>query len=510
MVVVATICATVGIAAGTTVASAAAKPKAGGSVKYLTNTAWPSFDPADRATAAVPSSTSTASALFVVFDGLVVSDAVTGTAKPRIATLTSKDSTVFTMKIHPDVKFSDGTVLDAQAVKTNWDRLNTTAIAPGKANFANISSWVVTDPLTLTVTLKTATPDFPYLLGTWAQNFIVSPKQLSTNVAGVVKSPVGAGPYMVTEFIINDHATLTRNPNYYGKTYLDSITFQYVSDESQRLATMRSGGADLARTSDVVTASQAKQAGLQVTDLQVAGGQAVTFNTVKPPFDDLRARQAIAYVFDSKAMSKAVFGGAGVPVESLFPKGSPFYQPSIKQLAPNDKKAQDLFNELAAAGKPLSFTLSTTTTTGYVQMSQWLQTKLATFKNVTMKLEPLATTLASDRLIPGNFQAALYVPFGAIPSELATFFQTGGGKNYGKFSDPVMDAAIVKGNAATTQQARVAASKEMQAEWVKQVPHFMVIRNSSFVILGKNIHGYKPDANWLNQPDWTAIWKSAA
>jgi peptide/nickel transport system substrate-binding protein len=448
--------------------------------------------------------------LFAVYDGLVVSNAVTGVGKPRIATLTSKDSTVWTMKIRPDVKFSDGMVYDAQAVKTNWDRMNSVAAAPGKANFANIASWVVTDPLTLTVTMKTPMPDFPYLLGTWSQNYIVSPKQLSSSAAAVARTPVGAGPYMVTEFVTNDHITMVRNPNYYGKTYLDSITFQLITDESQRLATIRTGGGDLARTSDPTTISQAKQAGLMVTDVQVAGGQAMMFNTVKPPFDDLRARQAIAYVFDSKAMNKAVFAGAAVPVETLFPKGSPYYQPSIKQLAPNDKKAQDLFNELAAAGKPLSFTLSTTTTTGYVQMSQWLQTKLATFKNVTMKLEPLATTLASDRLIPGNFQAALYVPFGAIPSELATFFQTGGGKNYGKFSDPVMDAAIVKGNAATTQQARVAASKEMQAEWVKQVPHFMVIRNSSFVILGKNIHGYKPDANWLNQPDWTAIWKSAA
>jgi peptide/nickel transport system substrate-binding protein len=273
---------------------------------------------------------------------------------------------------------------------------------------------------------------------------------------------------------------------------------------------MRSGGADLARTSDPATISLAKQAGLKVTDLPVAGGQAVTFNTTKPPFDDLRARQAIAYVFDSKAMNKAVFAGAGEPVDTLFPKGSPYYQPSIKQLAPNDKKAQDLFNELAAAGKPLTFTLSTNTTTGYAQMSQWLQTKLATFKNVTMKIEGLATTLASDRLIPGTFQAALYVPFGAIPAELATFFQTGGGKNYGRFSDPVMDAAIQKGLTATSQQVRVAAAKEMQAEVFKQIPDFMIVRNPSGVIVSKTIHGYQPDANWLNQPDWTSIWKTAA
>jgi peptide/nickel transport system substrate-binding protein len=95
----------------------------------------------------------------------------------------------------------------------------------------------------------------------------------------------------------HDHATVVRNPTYYAKTFLDSITFQLVTEETQRAAMMRSGGGDLARTSDPATISQAKEAGLNVTDLAVAGGQAVTFNTTKPPFDDLRARQALAYVF---------------------------------------------------------------------------------------------------------------------------------------------------------------------------------------------------------------------
>jgi ABC-type transport system substrate-binding protein len=148
-------------------------------------------------------------------------------------------------------------------------------------------------------------------------------------------------------------------------------------------------------------------------------------------------------------MNEAVFGGAGDPIDTLFPKGSPYYQPSIKQLEPDDKKAQDLSNELAAAGKPVNFTLNSVNTTGHVQMGAVAPDQPATFTTVTMKLEPLATQ-AADRLIPGT---------------------------------SAMDAAIQKGLTATSLQARVAAAKDMQTKLVSRSRMSRSFRNPRAMIV---------------------------
>jgi peptide/nickel transport system substrate-binding protein len=407
------------------------------------------------------------------------------------------------------VKFSDGTTFDADAVKTNWDRIqNKTPAVPGKANLAG-ATWVVNDPQTLTITLKDPNVDFPYLLSTWNQNLIVSPTQIKSAESTIAKAPIGAGPYTVKSFDPNSSVVLVRNPNYYGKTYLDQITIAFVTDEAQRLATVRSGDADMLRTGSPDSVAQAKAAGLTIKDVGGGGGQGIQFNTAKPPFNDVRARQALELVFDAKVMNKVVNTGVATVVETLFPKGSPYYDASGVVTPPNDKKAQALLDQLAAEGKPLSFTLITPATTSFSNVAQWLQTKLATFKNVTMKLNIYTLgSITNALLIPGNFESVTVTEQGSVPSEFATYFQTGGGKNYGKFSNPQMDAAILKAKSGATVKARADAAKELQTVVKDQVPSVFYQRSPNLTIVGKSIKGYA-FVN-LNVPDWTKIWKSAA
>ena len=70
----------------------------------------------------------------MVFDMLAYSDPADGEVKPQTAeSLTSTDAVVWTLKLQPNIKFSDGTAYDAAAVKFNWERLR---IRPTAANAA--------------------------------------------------------------------------------------------------------------------------------------------------------------------------------------------------------------------------------------------------------------------------------------------------------------------------------------------------------------------------------------
>jgi peptide/nickel transport system substrate-binding protein len=478
-------------------------------LKYVTSVALGNLDPALGNP--IPSPNNETPAYLAIFDGLLTPDSVKGVAKPRIGSMSTKDSTVWTLKIQSGVKFSDGTLLDANAVKTNWDRIkNRTPASPARPNFDDVVSYVVSDPQTMTITLKAPNPDFPYVLSTYAQNYIVSPAQLASSEAQVARAPIGAGAYTVKDFVVNSTFTAVKNPNYYGKTYLDSITMSVVIDESQRLATVQSNGADLMRSTDVTTSAKAKSAGLNITNLNTAGGMIVLFNMSKPPFNDLRARQAIAYAFDSAAMIKGTLTG-GETALTLFPKGSPYYDASVQQLKPNDKKAQALFDELAAEGKPLNFTLGISSSTQHGTTAQWLQTKLASsFKNVTMKINPLlAGSTVSTFFTPGNFEAGLYLNTGVTASDFAQYFQTGASKNFARVADPAMDAALRKLGVASNAGARAAAAKSVQELVFKTIPAVFYARNPNLVVVGKDVKGYSPSAYYYNVPDWTKIWKSA-
>jgi peptide/nickel transport system substrate-binding protein len=336
---------------------------------------------------------------------------------------------------------------------------------------------------------------------------IVSPTQIKTAEASIARSPIGAGPYTVKSYEQSTQIVLVKNPTYYGKTYLDQITIAFLTDEAQRLATIRSGEADIIRTTSPDTKAQAVAAGLKVTDLATAGGQGIQFNTAKAPFDDVRARQAIAFVFDAKAMNKVVYAGSADVVDALFPKGSPYYDASGAVMKPNDKKAQALFDKLAAEGKPVNFTILANAAAATT--AQWLQTKLAGFKNVTMKLEVVTTgSITNLFLVPGNFQAVFLNQQGAVPSEFVTYYQTGAGRNYGKFSSPQMDAAILKAKAGATVQARADAAKDIQAVLKEQVPTLFYQRTPNVTVLSKAIQGYA--YVYYNVPDWTKIGKSGA
>jgi peptide/nickel transport system substrate-binding protein len=304
---------------------------------------------------------------------------------------------------------------------------------------------------------------------------------------------------------------MTKNPNYYGKTYIDTVVFKIIADASQSYATFQSGGADLQRTSDPTIIARAKQDGVKITNVEAAGGYALTFQASKVPFDDIRARQGIAYAFDAEAMNKAVWQGQAGLTPTLFPKSSPYYDASAKQLRPNDKKAQALFDELAAAGKSLNFELTYSNDTVFTNVAQWFQTKLASFKNVTMKLNPVPAGAISPQFQqPGNFQLALQSVVASLPSEFAQYFQTGGGKNYGRFSNAAMDAAMTKVSVASTPAARQSSSKEFQKIFVEQVPNLLYQATPHVVLVSKNIKGYNPLSYHYNVPDWTTFWKSGA
>jgi peptide/nickel transport system substrate-binding protein len=471
-------------------------PQKGGTLTWLFNAEPPGADPAQLRE--VPN----LSPLLVqaaIFDELVYTDPVTLKVKPKIATsLTTADKGLtWTMKLHSGVRFSDGTPFDAAAVQYNWQRF---ADPANKVPFAppaqEIASYEIPDPLTLKVTLKAADPLWDQLV---ARNLstIGSPTALKAGATAFSSKPVGAGPFLLKEWLRGSSMTLVRNPDYWqkGKPYLDEIDVKSVSDDAARLNTMLSGGGQVAlegaKTNVDQFRAESKKFSLVSTPAQ-GGGNAIVFNLTKAPFNDVRVRQALLLTLDSaELVQRANFGDKTTVMTTIDEKTSPFYNPKLKLPKTDPAAAQKLVDQVVAdqGGRPIEFTYLAFNVPAQVRMAEAIQAVITSkLKNVNMKIDSQSPASAVPRLATGDFQAALSTalrwtdPALDLPSVLRS---TGAGLNFGKYANPSVDAALTQLVNTTDLKTKQQALDTIVQNVLKDAPYVWVARFQQYYAIDK-------------------------
>jgi peptide/nickel transport system substrate-binding protein len=479
----------------------AGKPGQGGTMTYLVPSDVPSLDPVAFSVPSNPASL--APRAFAIYDALAVDNPKTGALEMRLAeAITSADNLVWTIRLKSEVTFSDGTPFNAEAVRFNWRRIaDPKSRAPMAPYALQMASMKVTDPLTLSVRLKAASAAFPRMVARYLTH-IASPTAIKKKGKGFGSSPVGAGPYVVKEFVRDDHLTLDRNPRYFGDTHLDRLVIRPVVDETQRLNTLLSGEADAMFTSDPTTGARADDAGFDRIETVLNGGSNITFNVSRAPFNDHRARQAIALAFDQAALNRDLFDGLAQPVDTLFAPSSPYYDSGTYQLRPDRRLAQELMDDLAAARKPLK--VAFVVPQSFSNRAEWFQTQLSRYRNIDVTLRVIPDVQAYGVAASGEFQAAFLASTWLYPEPAMTnYFGTRGTQNWGKYSNSDVDAALQQARTASDEGSRREAYAEVQREIVREVPGVFYFRPSYFVIHSRNVHDVSAISD--GSPLWTNI-----
>ncbi|SFK09728.1 ABC transporter substrate-binding protein [Amycolatopsis sacchari] len=314
-----------------------------------------------------PAKLSTDASLYanLAYDPLIYR-APDGSLQPRLATSWNYVGTgnkLFELKLRPDVRFSDGSPLTADVVKTNIEHFKKTSSSASL--LAAVASIEAPDPLTVRVSLSQPNPILPVL---FTQDFLAGnvasgpalaqPDTLATQSAG-------AGPYVLdpATTVSKDHYTYVPNPQYWNKNavHYDRVVVKVLTNANTALAAIKTGQVDVLRA-DYTTADAAKSAGLQIaqTPLSFIGlnltdraGQLV------PALGDVRVRQALNYAVDRQKITKALFGDYGTPTEQIQLPGEDGYNPQ-DFYGHDPAKARQL---LAEAGYPNGFTLPVLTRT---------------------------------------------------------------------------------------------------------------------------------------------------
>lgn len=427
-----------------------------------------------------------------LFGTLMTSDPETGAVDYKLAEdfATQDGGKTFQLKLRAGLKFTDGTPFDAEAVKFNWERLTDPTLGSNSSQDASsIEKTDVVDDTTLKVTLVRPTPRFSSQVILSSMNWIASPEALAGGAQKFDAAPVGAGPFTLKKWTRGGRIELVKNKSYVDapRPYLDAITVTSVADEAQRLSTLSSGGAEVTPLTLWGNVNKAKEAGLVVDTMPVGGGQMLGYNMRKAPFDDVRAREAVSLALDLDALDLAINEGHGEGAEKMFPKTSPLYN-DVSLHSFDAEKAQKLFDELKAEGKPVSFTF--TTFQGNEDLGQAVQAQLGAFKNVTVEVD-VADWAETGRILgEHNFQMTIAaVNFLDPDPALCRFACSQSPRNSMGFQDPELDKALQTGSTETSDEARQAAYQTATERIAEIVPGVFYQRQSFTFATAKNVGG---------------------
>ena len=434
-----------------------------------------------------------------VYDMLVYSDVATGKIVPQTAeSVTSTDAVVWTLKLRPGIKFSDGTAYDAAAVKFNYLRLqdpNNAAIRAAQANL--ISTMDVVDATTLKITLKSKNAVFPVAMT--AIPFVASPAAVTAQGSkyGSDANLVGAGPFLVKTWNRDSQWVLVRNPNYWRspQPYIDQVVVNPIIDETARKNTFTSGGANMTFLGLGTNADEVNRSGQFVERTMILnGGIVLHFNTKKAPFSDIRARQAVALAIDPKDYAKVVNSGLQEPIDSIFRHDSPFFDASIVQQANDPVKAQQLIDQVAAAnGGTFSFTITAFPVSNYQLSAQYVQGKLNAFNHVKVDIVTEASAQHITNCQTGNFSGACGtgVIFDDPEPAWTGLYTCNATPSPTGWCNTQFDKDVADNQATLDPQQRINDIKDAQKIFYSEVPTLHLERRYSWMFHAKNIQNFK-------------------
>lgn len=362
-------------------------------------------------------------ALFpLLWDGLTQTDQ-DGKVVPDLATSweASSDQKTWTFKLRDGVLFSDATPFTSQDVVDTFQYYLKPTTATQEANkIATVTDVKAVDPTTVQFTLSAPNALFPSAI-VWVKMLKMSA------LATIDKDPIGTGPYVVKDFVPNDHLTLVRNDKFFDKPApLDEIKIVTASDSASAASSLASGDLDVLWAlplSDVEQYQGNDQVSI-VLPKSPSQWPSWEVDATAAPFNNVKARQALAYAIDREQILQAAYYGEGEVSEMNDPLSTSnpwFSKDGLTDYTYNLDKAKELFAE---AGVKVGDTLTWWGVAGanpeWNTSGQILQASLKQI-GINLKIENNDISTWVDKFYPaGKSYPGMIVPnFQSTPIEPA-------------------------------------------------------------------------------------------
>ncbi len=446
--------------------------------------------------------------LWTMYDTLVEWDYDTLKPKPGLAKWSYPDPKTMVLDISKDIKFHDGTPLDAEAVKFNLERNRADQRSNIKADLTSVESVEVTGPLQVTLKLKNPDTALPAILSDRA-GMMVSPTNIKALGNDTNRKPVGAGPWKFVSWADNQSIVLARNEHYWkpGRPYLDGIEFAIIPELATGLRSVVAGENDMAFS----LPARLKPVIDRAKNLQTVTGPTLYciqlyFNYGRAPLDNVKIRQAINFAIDRNAFVKATMNGLGEPATMTLPSTHWAYDKSVSTLYPhNPDKARKLLAE-AGFKDGIDLTIGGYTDQDSVRRSEVLQAQLG---QAGIRLKFTRGTIAE---ISAQFFATekkfdvLLSAWTGRPDPSMTYalgFDKGAYYNASREADPELVKLIQLSRESEDLKERAAVFAKIQRFTMENALSAPLAFQYELDALATKVKGYKP--NLLGKPKYENI-----
>lgn len=498
--------------------------KAGGTLTFAVGSYAGCVDPQQVG------SNDTIYALRQIVDSLTDQDPATGKIVPWLAERweVSPDARTFTFHLRPGATFSDGTPVNAQAVKDTFDA------APklgAKASLAigYLSGYTgtrVVDELTADVSFKQPNAQFLQATSTFSLGLVSSASARKTADQRCTEGITGSGPFTLEGYKANQSITLARRTGYNwgsslwrkpGEAYLDKVVFTIVAEAGVRTGSLQSGQVDA--IGSVGLADQSTLQGGGNVNLQARANPGVVFNlglnNSRPLLRDPAVRQAIQAAIDRQQVVDAIFPTGSKPATSILAHTTPFYTDLSAQLAFDPGKAASLLD--AAGWRPGADGIRTKDGTRLSLTVNWFAvaaTNRPTLELIQQQLKAVGVEIQLRELpIPqitqiqqsGDFDALWGNTTRADPDILRSSYSTALANAY-RLDPGKLDTVLAEQAATTDTTKRQALVSQAQRLIVENAYVIPVVELTTELGVAKRVHNLDFEASTRIQLHDT--WKS--
>ncbi len=388
-----------------------------------------------------------------VFDTLVEPDANLE-MQPALAESwqVSPDELTWTFRLRPGVKFHNGDPFTAEDVVFSYRRIIDEELT-NVDKFSAVTDVSAPDPATVVIRLDRPTPNLLTNLGGFKGMAIVSRRNVESGE--IATNPVGTGPFAFAGQRSGDSITLRANPDYWGgPPKVPGVTFRFISEPSTALSALQAGEVDW--TDSIPTQRVSQLESDDSLTLAVTPSNDywyLALNNAKPPWNDVRVRQAIAYGIDRDAIVAATSYGTAALNQLAIPDGNPWFTPYDKY-SYDINRARSLLQEAGSQPQDLDM-LVTSEYPETVTAAQIIADNLAPL-GITVNIRTVDFATWLDEQNNGNFDMLMMGWLGNIDPDDFYYAQhhTDGTSNAQKFSDPEVDRLLDAGRVETDRDAR--------------------------------------------------------
>ncbi|MEQ8788554.1 MAG: ABC transporter substrate-binding protein [Pirellulaceae bacterium] len=429
----------------------------------------------------------------------------------------SDDGLTWTFHLRPDVKFHDGTPMNAEAVVFSFERMLQedhphvyTTARPYRPNYTMIERVEAVDDDTVQFTLKEPSAVFLANMAMFPAS-IVSPTAVKKLKESFTKQPVGTGPFRFKSWQKDQQLVLEANEDYWGEpAEVQRAVFVPVSDDETRRRQIALGEIHIAdNLPPTVLDAVAKEPGIVTQHQPGLNVGYLTMQTTKPPLNNRKVRQAISKAIDKKTLVQQYYSGYARPAVNMMPYSmwghhnalydelvDTQYDPIEAKTLLEEAAAEEGFSlplklELSVMDRPRPYMQQP------VETAAFIKDALRQI-GIEVSVRPTPNARHFERLMSGDFELGL-IGWSSDNNDPDNFLYTlvdqdnisEMGNNTSRFRSDELHALLTQAQHETDTAKREALYHQAQELIVKEAPVVPLVHTEVRIALRDNVKGYK-------------------